>query len=87
MGLTLVDPGGELIRQEQFVGQIISVSREHGIELDLFGDRGGEPYWLPPQLNAFEKARPGEYRLRSTGEVVVDPDLLSSWTVQAPSDA
>ncbi|MBV9443741.1 MAG: hypothetical protein JO217_13755 [Acidobacteriaceae bacterium] len=31
---------------------------------------------LPPQV---EVARPGEYRLRTTGEVVSDPDYLARW--------
>jgi len=40
--------------------------------------------WLPPDLRAFQDAPPGEYRLRSTGEVVVDPDFISSWTINRP---
>jgi hypothetical protein len=86
VGLTYVDAGGELIRQEQLHGLIVSLDPENGIELDLSGQRMGERYWLPPELGAFEVARPGEYRLRSTGEIVRDPDLLSTWTVQAPAD-
>ncbi|MNH48609.1 hypothetical protein D3C73_01590 [compost metagenome] len=87
VGLTYVDAGGELLRQEQLHGLIISVDPTNGIELDLSGKRMGERYWLPPELGAFEAARPGEYRLRSTGEVVRDPDLLSNWTLQAPADS
>ncbi len=87
VGLTYVDPAGQLVRREQLHGQIVAVSPETGIELDLSGKRTGERYWLPPQLNAFQKAPPGDYRLTETGELVRDPDLLSNWTVQAPSDA
>jgi hypothetical protein len=32
-------------------------------------------------------ARPGEYRLSSTGEVVADPDFTAAWTVTPPDDA
>jgi hypothetical protein len=42
---------------------------------------GGDPITLPPDLRPFEAAPPGEYRLRSTGEVVVDPDYTASWTI------
>jgi hypothetical protein len=35
----------------------------------------GDIFTLPPALEAFAPAPPGEYRLRSTGEVVVDPDF------------
>jgi len=41
---------------------------------------------LPPEPEAYEPAPPGEYRLRSTGEVVVDPDYLTTWTVGSPAD-
>ena len=42
----------------------------------------GEIEWLPPDLRAFKKARPGEYRLRSTGEVVLDPDYTTVLTIR-----
>ncbi len=41
-------------------------------------------FTLPPDLAAIQPAQPGEYRLRTTGEVVVDPDLLATWTVYPP---
>jgi hypothetical protein len=41
-------------------------------------------YWLPPDLRGWKPAPPGEYRLKSTGEVVVDPDYLAAWTVVQP---
>lgn len=41
----------------------------------------GEVFTLPPAPEAFSPAPPGEYRLRSTGETVVDPDFLATWTV------
>jgi hypothetical protein len=37
----------------------------------------GQRVSLPPQL---QEAEPGEYRLRATGEVVVDPDYFARWT-------
>jgi hypothetical protein len=27
---------------------------------------------------------PGEYRLKSTGEVVADPDYMAMWTLRSP---
>jgi hypothetical protein len=48
-------------------------------------DRGtGEPFTLPPEPDAFDPARPAEYRLRSTSEVVADPDFVTSWTLGRP---
>ncbi|GAB5895435.1 hypothetical protein [Mycolicibacterium mageritense] len=42
---------------------------------------GGETFTLPPAPESFSPAPPGEYRLRSTGEVVTDPDYLATRTV------
>ncbi|MBN7463153.1 hypothetical protein I3U64_23750, partial [Mycobacteroides abscessus subsp. abscessus] len=40
-----------------------------------------ETFTLPPAPESFSPAAPGEYRLRSTGEVITDPDYLATWTV------
>jgi hypothetical protein len=60
-------------------------------EAGLVAQTPGSFYWLPPDGRAFEEAPPGEYRLRSTGEVVIDPDYLATWTIthgdgQTPRD-
>jgi hypothetical protein len=44
----------------------------------------GELYWLPPDLRNVSDAAPGAYRLRSTGETIVDPDLIASWEIRGP---
>jgi hypothetical protein len=80
VGLTYVNAQHEAAEQRQYHGVI-----ERADERDGFAVRRadtGELEWLPPDLRAFETAAPGEYRLRSTGEVVVDPDLLSTWTIE-----
>ena len=74
----------ETQRQEQFYGTVISASPEEGITLRLEGSRLGEVYTLPPDLRALFEAPPGEYRLRGTGEVVVDPDYTTTWTSTPP---
>lgn|GEM_PF-3714403 len=40
-----------------------------------------EPVVLPADAAAYSRAASGRYTLRSTGEVVVDPDYLTTWTV------
>jgi hypothetical protein len=84
VGLTFERPGGEAIEQIQLHGEVTQVHADHGIGLRRPGT--GELFWLPPDLSAFDEAEPGEYRLRSTGEVLVDPDLLSVWTITEPDD-
>ncbi|HEV2489437.1 MAG TPA: hypothetical protein VGT03_06495 [Candidatus Acidoferrales bacterium] len=56
-------------------------SKEKGITIKL---NDGSEFTLPPDLRVLEPAPPGEYRLRSTGEVIVDPDYLCSYTVTRP---
>lgn len=82
VGLTFEEPSGP--RQEQFYGTVMSASPNEGITLRLEGSRSGETYTLPPDLRSFFPARPGEYRLRETGEVVVDPDYTTTWTSTPP---
>ena len=81
VGITYLRPAGP--EQVQFFGTVISVDRS-GITLRLGGEREGESYELPPALEAFEPAPPGEYRLRSTGEIVTDPDYTTSWEITPP---
>ena len=77
IGLTEVGPDGE-VAQRQFVGILSSADPVLGIGFSL---DGGGSYQLPPDGSALEEARPGSYRLRSTGETVVDPEYTCSWTV------
>ena len=87
VGMTYVSPDGTELRQEQFYGQITVVDRTRGIALDLSGRKAGEIYWLPPDLRAFEYAPRGDYALRSTNEVVRDPDFISQWTIEPPRES
>ena len=81
VGMTYNDPDGP--RQEQFYGSVIAADPT-GITLLLDGRRAGETHYLPPDPGAFQPAPPGSYRLRSTGEVVEDPDYLCAWTIDPP---
>lgn len=65
----------------------MSAHERQGFAVELKGKRKGEIFWLPPDVGPFQDAKPGEYKLRSTGEVVVDPDLLATWTVNNPPPA
>jgi hypothetical protein len=77
VGLTYVRPDGSIRLQSQFAGIVTSVKPLVAIER---GD--DELFTLPNEPEAFDWAAPGEYRLRGSGEVVVNPDFLTSWTIQ-----
>jgi len=81
VGLTYFNADGSERDRIQVFGEIVAFD-ETIVTMKLAGS--GKEFTLPPMLDAFEEAEPGEYRLRSTGEVIVDPDLLSKWTIRAP---
>jgi hypothetical protein len=86
IGLTYVDAEGAVDRREQLHGQIVSADSEKGFAVELRGKRAGETYWMPPQPDNVHPAPPGTYRLRSTGEEIVDPDLVSNWIISKPDE-
>ena len=79
IGISRVSHDQQLIDQQQYVGTFRSMDQVIHITL-----KDGEDFTLPPDLTVFQRARPGTYRLRSTGEEVKNPDFLASWTVVAP---
>jgi hypothetical protein len=87
VGLTFVDHDENVISQAQRHGRILEADADRGVTVEFVAHGlpwNGEVYRLPPDLRAFADAPPGEYRLRSTGEVVVDPDLTATWTIKNP---
>ena len=79
-----LNANGNVSEYRQLHGRVVQVDARRVIQLILRGQRDGEEYWLPPDTRNFEKARLGEYRLRATGEVVEDPDYLTTWTITPP---
>jgi len=79
VGITHRNHADEVTGVEQFHGEIIRANEKEGIVVRLNGST--EERWVPPDLSRLEEAAPGNYRLKATGEVVVDPDLLATWTV------
>lgn len=77
IGLTYYTADNVFVEQKQYWGTVIE-SNEKRILVRL---NDGEIFGLPPDLSSTKAAPPGEYRLRSTGEVVVDPDYLTTWNI------
>lgn len=78
LGVTYLDHEDKLLGQKQWVGTISMFSKKEGIQIKLLGS--DEPCGLPPDKRGIRKAPPGSYRLRSTGEVIENPDYLATWT-------
>lgn len=97
VGITFLEHDGTFISMIQFSGKIVSADKHESIiiasenlknVMDLIPDtsqKGScDTYSLPPDLSALKMAPMGEYRLKSTGEVIINPTLLTSWTLTAP---
>ena len=82
VGITCLNWAGQVSELLQFHGRVVRANREEGI---VVVNAFGEELKLPPDGRAFVPADPGEYRLRSTGEVVVDPDYTATWTITPPN--
>ena len=82
VGLSYFTHDNVFIEQRQYWGTVIE-SNENIIRIR---QSNGEEVTLPPDLRSTEPAPPGEYRLRSTGEIVIDPDFLSTWIVNEPPE-
>jgi len=74
VGITYETAAGEFLSREQFHGRILEAGKG---EIVLERADTGERVSLAPML---QEAEPGEYRLWSTGEVVVDPDYFARFT-------
>lgn len=78
-GVTLRDEQGAIVKRQQFHGRVTEVADGVVVLHHADGD-----LVLPSDPEAYTPAVPGPYRLAS-GEVVTDPDYLSTWSV-TPND-
>lgn len=81
VGLTYLKEDGTLDRQEQYFGRIESVGADRWMSVER---DGVSVVRVPCDPKAMQIAARGTYRLRSTGEEIVDPEILSTWTIHPP---
>lgn len=82
LGITVFAHDEKFVEQIQLHGDIVRINLKEGIVIKL--SNSDEEYTLPPVLSAIQEAPPGEYRFRSTGEIVVNPDFMTTWTIHKP---
>ena len=83
VGITYLDSDGEIARQVQRFGTITAIGAVPGSQIVIARD-GHPDFAVPFDPAAIKIAPPGTYRLRETGEAVVNPELLGEWTVTRP---
>lgn len=77
VGITYYTNNNEFIEQKQFFGTVTEANES----IIRIKQQDGTEFTLPPDLSSTKRARPGEYKLRSTGEIVTDPDFLATWNL------
>jgi hypothetical protein len=82
VGITYLDHAEEPVEQKQLHGRIVRIDppRRRGDRGERFG-RGAQ---AAARSQLIRSRCPSKYRLRSTGEVVVDPDLTCTWVMKKP---
>lgn len=85
VGITYMDKNENIIKLEQFEGNIIDADANKGIIIEK--TKSKEIFELPPDLSSVKIAKPGEYRLRSTQEKVINPDLLTTWIMYEKNES
>ncbi len=74
--VSLEDGTNKLEEQSQIYGEVMRVSFSEGVVIKL---KDGSEFKLPPDVTMLQAARPAEYTLQSTQEVITNPDLITMW--------
>ena len=82
VGITYYTHDNEFIEQKQYYGTVTQADES----IIRIKEKDGTEHTLPPDLSSTKRAREGEYKLRSTGEVVVNPDFFATWNVNKPKN-
>jgi hypothetical protein len=78
VGIAYVDANEKPMRLIERHGVAVRANGKEGI---VIRESDGTEFAAPPTIAWFEKAPAGAYTLRSTGEVVVDPDYVGTFIV------
>ena len=82
VSLTCMTDFGDLEAFEQFAGIIMRINNEDGLVLKRTDS--DEEYNLPPDLDHYTPAKPGDYKLAESDEIVSNPDFLVEWDIYPP---
>ena len=77
LGMTYLDKEENVLNRTQFCGTVVRANDQ-----EIVIEKDKEEFYLPPDLSSIRVAPEGEYKLRSTGEIIVNPNLLTTWTVR-----
>lgn len=78
VGLTFIDDNHELIEQYQTYGTVTELTEDGLIRIKR---NDNSIFQMPYNEDTLNKADKGQYRLRATQEIVIDPDFLITWEI------
>jgi hypothetical protein len=83
VGISYLEDDGRVSSTQQFCGRVLEVA--DGV---VVVERPGEPdpAVLPADVAAYRPAATGQYRLSGSGEVVTDPDFITTWRIARTPD-
>lgn len=79
VNLSYIDMSGKFLTDSEYYGTIVEASQTHGIIIERYGIN--DKVALPPQLDNFHPAPPGQYHLQKAQITVTNPDFVSNWRV------
>lgn len=77
VGMTFYNKNDEFVEQKQIFGEIVAFNQN---TISIM-PRNGEVFFIPNDKSAIDIAKPGKYRLISTGETIENPNYLSTWNI------
>jgi hypothetical protein len=84
VSVTYFDDEFNEVETRQLWGIIAAINARQGIV--VMNPNRNIKFYLPPDLSCLEPAKRREYRLKPTGEILMDPGYITSWTVAMPPD-
>ncbi len=78
IGINYFNTKNELLEQYQTGGIIDSITKT---KINIKREGYNELFVLPNDDRALMKAKPGEYRERTTGKIITNPDFIAQWTI------
>ena len=85
IGITYRYPDGTEKQKVQAFGIVQGADKRQGITIECHGQTwAGKSMTLPPDLRGWRTAASGEYRLKTTGEVITDPAYTCAFSLVSP---
>ena len=78
IGLTFIDEDEKLVEQYQTSGTVVELTENGFLK---FNRNDGSVFQLPYDKKAINEAAKGEYKEKATGNIITDPDYITTWTI------